>query len=97
MDVMLLPSRFEGLCIVAIEAQVAGLPCVCSEVLPQETKISFDFIYKSLSESAESWAECVLSQIGKKRMDTTSIMRDAGYDSILEIKKIEQLYQYKTL
>lgn len=97
MDVMVLPSRFEGLCIVAIEAQVAGLPCVCSEVLPQETKVSCDFIYKSLSDTADSWAKCVLAQSGKKRIDATSMMRDAGYDSILEIKKIEQLYQYKTL
>lgn len=95
MDVMVLPSRFEGLCIVAIEAQVAGLPCVCSEVLSRETKISRDFTYKPLSDSAENWAECVLAQSGKKRTDTTSVMRKAGYDSVLEIKNIERLYQDK--
>lgn len=97
MDVMVLPSRFEGLCIVAIEAQVAGLPNVCSEVLPQETKVSCDFVYKPLSDSADSWAKCILKQSGKKRVDTTDMMRNAGYDSVLEIKNIERLYQNNPL
>ncbi|MGN0949382.1 MAG: glycosyltransferase family 1 protein [Mitsuokella sp.] len=92
MDVMVLPSRFEGLCIVAIEAQMAGLPCVCSEALPQETKVSCDFTYKPLSDSAESWAECVLEKKGVVRKDQTEALRRAGYDSYAEIKRIERLY-----
>jgi len=40
MDVFIFPSLFEGLGIVAIEAQAAGVPVVCSEGLPPEAEIS---------------------------------------------------------
>ncbi|MGE9899281.1 glycosyltransferase family 1 protein [Mitsuokella multacida] len=92
-DVMVLPSRFEGLCIVAIEAQAAGIPCICSEALPQEAKVTCNFTYKSLADSAENWSKCVLAQSEKERIDTTAIIRSAGYDADFEIKRIECLYR----
>ena len=36
MDVFMFPSRFEGLGIVLIEAQVSGLPCVTSDNIPED-------------------------------------------------------------
>lgn len=94
MDVMVLPSRFEGLCIVAIEAQMAGLPCVCSEALPEETKVSSDFTYKSLSDSPKEWASAILKKKGEMRLDATESLKRAGYDANTEIKRMEQIYQY---
>jgi glycosyltransferase involved in cell wall biosynthesis len=38
MDMLAMPSYFEGLPLSAIEAQVAGLPVVCSEYIPEETR-----------------------------------------------------------
>lgn len=95
MDVMVLPSRFEGLCVVAIEAQMAGLPCVCSEALPEETKVSFDFTYKSLSDSAAEWANTILEKKDLIRLDQTKRLMDAGYDAVTEIKRMEALYREK--
>lgn len=92
MDVLVLPSRFEGLCIVAIEAQMAALPNVCSEVLPEETKVSSDYTSLSLTLSAKEWADKVLEKKGINRKDNTEILRLAGYDADEEIKRLENLY-----
>ena len=39
MDVFLLPSKFEGLPIVGIEAQFSGLPCLFSDAITEEVVI----------------------------------------------------------
>lgn len=62
MDVFLFPSLFEGLGIVAIEAQAAGIPCICSNTVPKETKITPLISYLSLQASMEEWAQSVIEQ-----------------------------------
>lgn len=60
MDVFVFPSLFEGLGIVAIEAQAAGVPIVCSEGLPPETDITPIYRKLLLSDGAEKWANAAL-------------------------------------
>jgi glycosyltransferase involved in cell wall biosynthesis len=61
MDVMVFPSFSEGCGISLIEAQTSGLQCMVSDAVPTETKISNYIRYKSLNESASSWADDILS------------------------------------
>lgn len=93
MDALVLPSHFEGLCIVAIEAQMADLPCICSEALTAETKVTPNYISLSLDLSSVDWAIKVLEQKGKIRTDNTTRLRVAGYDAEAEIVRLEKLYQ----
>lgn len=60
MDVFVFPSLFEGLGIVAIEAQAAGVPIVCSEGLPPETDITPIYRKLLLSDGEEKWANAAL-------------------------------------
>lgn len=93
MDVMVLPSHFEGLCIVAIEAQMAGLPCICSEALSEETNVSSDYVALSLDETAQTWANVILQKRNIVRKDQTETLRQAGYDADIEIKRLEKVYE----
>jgi glycosyltransferase involved in cell wall biosynthesis len=60
MDVFLLPSFYEGLPLVLIEAQAAGLPSVVSDVIPEEAAIVKPLVRRvSLSEPAVEWAKAI--------------------------------------
>ena len=62
-DLMLFPSVFEGLGIVAIESQVAGLPIICSEYIPQDVFLT-DYIKKASIEHCEDWVRMIEDFMG---------------------------------
>lgn len=61
MDVFCLPSLFEGLPVVGIEAQAAQLPCVVSDLVSQKVRITENVTFCSLGKDAEDWANVILS------------------------------------
>ena len=58
-DAFLLPSLYEGMPVVGIEAQCAGLPIFFSKNITEETTASELAHYIGLEESAETWVERV--------------------------------------
>lgn len=61
-DVFVFPSLYEGLGLVLIEAQAAGLPCVISDVIPSEADLDSRLISRlPLATSASEWADVVLT------------------------------------
>lgn len=67
MDAFLFPSHFEGLGLVLVESQAAGLPIVCSSTIPQEADVVPGMIRRlSLEDSTETWAQAVLDLASAK-------------------------------
>lgn len=95
MDVFVLPSIFEGLPIVGVEAQASGLHCVFSDSITRKSDISGNVKYMSLESGKEIWAKEILNNIEYVRENMEEKIKLAGYDLNDIIKKIEQIYNKK--
>jgi len=97
MDVFILPSLFEGLGIVAVEAQAAGTPCLTSDKLPKESIVSPLCKQLSLQTSYEKWArEAIkLSENEYARKDMQQHILDANYDVKSSAKMMQEYYLKK--
>ena len=95
MDVFVLPSLFEGLGIVNIEAQAAGLPCFASaKVVPPEVKLTDLMHYIPLEQSPAYWAEYILSHTipVQQRCDQSQAIIDAGFDIRTTAEQLNNFY-----
>ena len=95
MDCFVLPSLFEGLPVVGIEAQAAGLPCIFSDKVTDEVLLSPEARRISLQADDEEWAAEIMAAVRRPDADRTqgmAIVRDAGYDIHTEAQKLQERY-----
>ncbi len=96
MDAFVLPSVHEGLGLVAIEAQAAGLPCVLSDVIPRDVQVltaSSEFCDLSLPPSI--WASRIVAALSRPRMPAQQAIeqvKQAGFSARTSVRRLAAIY-----
>lgn len=94
-DAFLLPSLYEGMPVVGIEAQCAGLPIFFSKNITEETTASELAHYISLDESPEFWADKIIMIVNDnllRRRSYTKEIKQSGFDSSNEALRLQKYY-----
>ena len=79
MDAFAFPSLSEGFGMVAVEAQTAGLPVICSEHIPEEVNLTPQFVRLPLTSGTEAWAKTLAQAENINREDAPELVLRAGF------------------
>lgn len=93
MDVLAMPSTYEGLGMVAVEAQAAGLRVVASDAVPSEARLSDLVDFLPLTASTGTWASALAPRaLGLPRRSRMDEVAAAGYDIEASSLKLTEWY-----
>jgi glycosyltransferase involved in cell wall biosynthesis len=96
MDTFVFPSMWEGFGLVLIEAQAAGLPCILSDTVSEETSIFHPRIFRlPLSKDSKEWAAAIINALSLNSLateETLSVMEQSGFCIRQTSALLTQLY-----
>lgn len=89
-DVFCLPSLYEGLCLVGVEAQRAGLPCLFSDAITREVDVTGTSRFMPI-DSYEEWSSSISALEPGTRIDPSD-KAFSGYDISENARKLTSMY-----
>lgn len=92
-DAFVMPSLYEGLPVVLVEAQTSGLPIFCSDTISKMSKLTERYYSISLNDTASAWANVIFTEATRtKRTDGSEIVKNAGFDVHDIARYLTQVY-----
>jgi glycosyltransferase involved in cell wall biosynthesis len=92
-DIVVFPSKLEGLPLSIIEAQAAGLPCLLSDRVASETAITDLVSFEPLNNTPEQWSNAIERKMdGFERKNSEEKIKEAGYDIHENAHILEKIY-----
>ena len=95
-DIIVMPSRFEGLPLSLVEAQSACVPCFVSDAVSKEAAITELVQFISLEKSSKEWAEKIITTlpINREKIKNAvySEIADAGYSILDNAQNLKKMY-----
>ena len=77
-DAFVLPSLYEGLGLVGVEAQRSGLPCLLSDAITREVDVTGECVFLPIDDTAV-WADAICGLEGRSDADRSAV-DDAAFD-----------------
>ena len=94
MDAFVFPSLFEGLGLVLIEAQAAGLPVIATDTIPAEATVAHEAVQRlSLADSAETWARAALAAAPPDRGRCLAAVTASSFNLAANINRLLANYE----
>lgn len=90
-DLFLLPSLHEGLPVVGVEAQAAGLKCLFADTITKEAKLLDNLVYLPI-DNTKVWVDEIIKPL-PVRVSTKEKIKELGFDIETEAKKLQKFYE----